>query len=164
MNASVPKSEEEVLAACDHALRLAPTQWPHTLPASKELLGAPEWYPFEREAWAIGESVRRAFVQHRHWKKNTILISKVVEVAKNRNLRRGRQSFITALGFASACPHASSLVAFLSDPDVNGQVVDTLLKMRAGDFANVVAPLVQSEKTWIRRLAKKYIERYPTIG
>ena len=164
MNAPVPKSEEEVLVACDHALRLAPAQWPDTLPASKKLLGAPEWYLFEHETWAIGESIRRAFVQHPHWKKKTFLTSKVVEVATSRNLRRGRQSFIMALGFTSACPHAPSLVAFLSDPDVNGQVIDTLLKMRAGGFAHAVAPLVQSDKTWISRLAKKYIERYPTVG
>jgi hypothetical protein len=43
-------------------------------------------------------------------------------------------------------------------------VVDTLLKMRAGGFADAVAPLVQSDKAWIRRLAKKYVERYPSVG
>jgi len=79
VSVAVPKSEEEVLAACDDALRLAPTQWPPTLPASKELLGAPEWYPFEHEAWGIGESIRRGFVQHPHWKRNTSLISKVAK-------------------------------------------------------------------------------------
>jgi hypothetical protein len=51
--------------------------------------------------------------------------------------------------------------AFLSDSDVDGQVVHTLLKMRAGGYAEAVAPLLQSEKPWIRRLAKKYVERYP---
>src|SRR5215471_1085433 len=44
------------------------------------------------------------------------------------------------------------------------QVVDTLLKMRAGGFADAVAPLVQSDKAWIRRLAKKYVGRYPSVG
>jgi len=163
MNASVPKSEGEVLAACDQALRLAPSEWPPTLPASKELLGAPEWYPFEHEAWAIGESIRRTFVQHAGMKKKTALISKVAEVATCRNLRRGRQSFIMAIGFVAACTHASSLVAFLDDPDVDGQVVHTLLKMRAGGFGEDVASLLHSEKSWVRRLAKKYIERYPSV-
>ena len=124
-------------------------------------MGAPEWYPFEHEAWPIGESVRRAFVQRPQLKKNAALISKVVEVATCRNLRRGRQSFIIAIGFVSASPFASSLVASLNDPDVDGQIVHTLLKMRAEGFAHAVAPLVQSHKAWIRRLAKKYIERYP---
>jgi hypothetical protein len=161
VNAPVPTSEEEVLAACDQALRLAPKEWPPTLRASKELQGAPEWYPFEHEAWAIGESVRRAFVQCPKLKKKTALISKVAVVATCRNLRRGRQSFIMAMGFVAACPHALSLVGSLGDSDVNGQVVYTLLKMKAAGFTNDVAPLLQSEKSWIRRLAKKYIERYP---
>jgi hypothetical protein len=68
-----------------------------------------------------------------------------------------------AIGFVAACPHASSLAGLLGDPDVNGQVVYTLLKMKVGGFANDVAPLLQSEKSWIRRLAKKYIERYPGV-
>jgi hypothetical protein len=37
------------------------------------------------------------------------------------------------------------------------------LKMKVGGFANDVAPLLQSEKSWIRRMAKKYIERYPGV-
>jgi len=69
-----------------------------------------------------------------------------------------------AIGFVAACHVASSLVAFLNDTDVDGQVVDALLKMRAGGFGHDVAPLVQSNKAWIRRLAKKYVERYPSIG
>jgi hypothetical protein len=68
-----------------------------------------------------------------------------------------------AIGFVAACPHASSLAGLLGDLDVNGQVVYTLLKMKVGGFANDVAPLLQSEKSWIRRLAKKYIERYPGV-
>jgi hypothetical protein len=83
-------SEEEILAACEKAIRLAPAEFPPTLPESKELLGAPEWYPFELEAWPIGESVRHAFSKNPKLRKREILLSKVVEVATCRNLRRGR--------------------------------------------------------------------------
>lgn len=164
MNSIVPKSEEEVLAACDQALRLSPSEWPPTLPTSKELLGAPEWYSFEHEAWRIGESVRRAFSHHPALKKNATLISKTVSVATCRNLRRGRQSFIMAIGFVAARPYASSLIEFLDDPDVDGQVVYTLLRMRADGFAHAVAPLLTSDKNWIKRLAEKYVKRYPRPG
>jgi len=157
----VPTCEEQVLAACEAALRLAPSAWPPDLPASKELLGAPEWYPFERNAWAIGESIRRAFVQYPRLKKKTVLTSKIAEVATCRNLRRGRQSFVMAMGFVAARSYAAELVPFLGDTDVDGQVVYTLLKMRAGGHALAVGALLRSEKTWIRRLAKKYAERYP---
>jgi hypothetical protein len=56
-------SEEEILAACGEAIRLAPAEFPPNLPPSKELFGAPEWYPFENQAWPIGESIRQAFVR-----------------------------------------------------------------------------------------------------
>ena len=55
----VPESEKQVLAACEQALRLAPPEWPTTLPASEELHGAPQWYPFETDTWNIGESIRQ---------------------------------------------------------------------------------------------------------
>jgi hypothetical protein len=100
----VLKSEQEVLTACGKALYLAPLEWPSNLPPSEKLMGAPEWYPFERETWAIGESVRRAFIQHPALKKKTALVSRVTEVAIQRNLRRGRQAFVMAMGFVAARP------------------------------------------------------------
>ncbi len=162
VNGFVPASEEQVLAVCEEALRLAPSEWPPTLPPSEKLWGAPEWYSFERDAWPIGESVRRAFSQHPDLKKRTSLIAKVAEVATCRNLRRGRQSFIMAMGFVAAGQYASALVPFLADSDVAGQVIHTLLKMRMAGYASAVAPLLQSDKNWIRRLARRYIERYPS--
>jgi len=161
VNAVVPESEEQILAACEKALSLAPSEWPADLPPSKKLFGASEWYPFEHEAWAIGESIRRAFVKQPKLRKRTPLISKVAEVATCLNLRRGRQSFVMAIGFVAACPFATALVPFLRDSDIDGHVVDTLLKMKASGFAPVVAPLLQSEKSWIRRLARRYVDRYP---
>jgi hypothetical protein len=161
VNASVPESEEHIIAACERALSIAPPEWPVDLPPSKELFGAREWYPFEHEAWAIGESIRRALVKHPKLKKRTALVSKVAEVATCRNLRHGRQSFVMAIGFVDACPFAATLVPFLRDADVEGHVIDTLLKMKAGGFSHAVSPLLQSEKSWIRRKARKYVDRYP---
>ena len=69
VNHPMPLTEEQVLAACGEAIRLAPTEFPPTLPPSKELSGAPEWYPFERQAWPIGESIRQAFAKNPKLKK-----------------------------------------------------------------------------------------------
>jgi len=153
------ESEQEILAACEKAIRLAPIEFPPTLPPSKELSGAPEWYPFENQAWPIGESIRQAFARHPKLKKRENVIAKVAEVATCRNLRRGRQSFIMALGFVSARHYADRLARFLGDPDVDGQVLDTLIKMRISGYTHEVDLLLQSDKPWIRRLAKKYIDR-----
>jgi hypothetical protein len=160
VSSDVPASAEEIFAACEKALLLAPAEYPPTLPPSKEISGEPEWYAFEREAWPLGESIRRAFVQNSKLKKNATVLEKVLEVARCRNLRRGRQSFIMALGFVAAGQHAKTLSTFLQDPDVGGQVLYTLVKMKASGFASEVEPLLQSDKTWIRNLAKKYLSRY----
>jgi hypothetical protein len=127
----VPASEEEVVAACELAIGLAPFEWLADLPAPGGLpgsLGLPQWHAFERDTWPIGESIRRAFVQFPKLKKRAALIGKVVEVATHRNLRRGRQSFVMAMGFVDTSQYAATLVPFLSDSDVDGQIVHTLLK------------------------------------
>jgi hypothetical protein len=59
------------------------------------------------------------------------------EVATYRNLRRGRQSFIIALGFIAArryARYAEPLAAFLHEHDGGGQVLDTLIKMNSFAF------------------------------
>jgi len=154
------ESEQEILAACEEAIRLAPTEFPPTLPPSKKLSGVPAWYPFENQAWPIGESIRQAFARNPKLKKRENVLAKVVEVATCRNLRRGRQSFIMALGFVSARQYAERLAAFLGDPDVDGQVLDTLIKMRASGYTREASSLLHSDRTWTRRLAKKYLDRY----
>ena len=160
MNAPMLVSEEEILAACEEAIRLAPAEFPPTLPPSKELSGAPEWYSFEHAAWPIGESIRRAFVEKPRLKKNYAVLAKVAEVATHRNLRRGRQSFIMALGFVAAREFADTVAPFLGDPDVEGQVLDTLIKMKAPGYTQQAVSLLHSDKAWIRHLAKKYVDRY----
>jgi|SRR5580704_11314311 hypothetical protein len=160
MSPNVPASAEEIFAACEKALSLAPAEYSPTLPPSKEISGTPEWYAFGHEVWPIGETVRRSFAQHPKFKKNEDLLNKVVEVVICRDLRRGRQSFIMALGFVAARQHAKTLSQFLSDPDVDGHVAYTLIKMKASGFSPEVEPLLQSDKTWIRNLAKKYLSRY----
>jgi hypothetical protein len=161
----VPASEEEVVATCELAIGLAPLEWLADLPSPERVagsLGLRQWHAFERDTWPIGEAIRRAFVQFPKLKKRTALIGKVVEVATHRNLRRGRQSFLMAMGFVYASQYAATLVPFLRDSDVDGQIVHTLLKMRASGYARVVATLLGSKEAWKLLLARKYIERYPT--
>jgi hypothetical protein len=65
-----------------------------------------------------------------------------------------------ALGFTSAAAHASDLAPLVADPDVDGQVMDTLLKMRAPGFGAQATFLLSHKQAWVRRLAKRYIDRY----
>lgn len=65
-----------------------------------------------------------------------------------------------ALGFVDSSEHAPTLVRFLSDPDVDGQVLDTLIKIRAGEFADQVWPLANHQQAWVQKLARRYLKRY----
>jgi hypothetical protein len=65
-----------------------------------------------------------------------------------------------ALAFKDAVTLAPRLAAHLRDRDVAGHCVDTLLKMGAPGFASEVERLLDDEQTWIRRLARRYIEHY----
>ena len=62
------------------------------------------------------------------------IFRRVIQVLDCRNLRRGRQSFVMALEFSEAREFASSFVPLLDDLDVAGQVVRTLLKMKAAGY------------------------------
>jgi RecG-like helicase len=88
------------------------------------------------------------------------VLAKVAEVATYRNLRRGRQSFVMAPGFVAARQFADTVALFPSDLDVDGQVLDTLIRMKAPGYTREAISLLRSYKVWIRRLAKKYVERY----
>jgi hypothetical protein len=157
-------SEAEILAACEAAIRLAPVEFPPTLPPSEELLGAPGWYAFEHQAWPIGESVRQAFSKNPRLRRREVLLSKVAQVATCWNLRRGRQSFVMALGFVSARHYAELLAEFLDDPDVDGHVLRTLFKMRASGFAREAnLLLLHSDTSWKRRWAQKYLDRFSSL-
>jgi hypothetical protein len=108
----------------------------------------------------MGERIRQSFKTHPKLKMDLAVIDAVVEVVECINLRRGRQSFVMALGFSAASPVAGRIARFLADADIDGQVLDTLLKMRASHFATEVAPLTDAKKAWVRNLAKKYMTRY----
>ncbi len=152
----------DICTKCGHAIRLAPEKFPEDLPTTPLLAGAADWYSFELEAWAIGEAVRQALVGNPKLRKSEMVQECILSVIETRNLRRGRQSFVMCLGFTAAAHHAERLIPLLRDPDVDGQVVDTLLKMKAGSYGREVAPLLRARHAWIRKLARRYVERFPS--
>jgi len=156
-----PKDEKEILAACDLALSLAPPERAPDLPPDDYAI-AP-FHQFEWDVWPIGESIRLAFVKNPKLKKSKAALAKLVEVACCVNLRRGRQSFIMAMGFVAARPLASQLITFLNDEDVNGHIIDTLLKMKVPGFGGQVQPLLGDKRAWVRRLAYRYLSRHAPL-
>ncbi len=154
-------SVNEIYNLLAKAKMFAPLEFPKDLPTRKELLGNSDWYDFEIQTWNIGENIRQLFVVNPTLRKNKDILDKILEIIKTVNLRRGRQSFVLLLGFVGAKPLAPELVDFLEDKDIDGHILDTLLKMKAGEYTKQIKPLLNSNATWIKNLAKKYCERYP---
>ena len=150
---------DEVIATAREALRSAPSAFPADLPISK-IAGQPEWHTFEHACWKLGEGIRQKFLSSPRLRENPLVVDAILEVIEQRNLRRGRQPFVMLLGSVKAAHAAPRLARWLADPDVEGHVVDTLLKMRVSGYARLVAPHTSSKFAWIRRKAKTCIERY----
>jgi hypothetical protein len=151
---------DEVIDACEAARSLAPTEVPSDLAPDASIGGAPGWHPFEHAAWPIGESIRLSLKEAPSLKRDSRALDAVADVVRCRNLRRGRQSFVMALGFTGAARYAPVLADYLTDPDIAGQVLDTLRQMRAGGYDGAVAPLLRARHAWIRNLARRYLDRF----
>src|SRR4051812_12097088 len=91
---------DEVIAACEAARSLAPAEVLSDLAPDAAIGGAPGWHPFEHAAWPIGESIRLSLKEAPLLKRDSGALDAVAGVVSCRNLRRGRQSFVMALGFA----------------------------------------------------------------
>jgi hypothetical protein len=154
------ETPEAIIAACLSAMALAPPIFPMDLPPDPLASDVPAWHKFENSAWAIGETIRQSLKARPNLKRDPAVLHAIIEVIKNRNLRRGRESFVMLLGFTGAAKHAATVAGFAGDPDVCGHVVDTLLKMRVPGYIAQVSELTSHKRAWIRRLAKKYVERY----
>jgi hypothetical protein len=152
------KTEDEIFSACAAAEALAPKEFPPTLPPNPKLHGAPDWYSFEHGAWPIGEKIRQASVATPSLKKNKRIQLRIAKVIENRNLRRGRQPFVMSLAHVAAAEMKDKIAPFLSDPDIDGQVVDSLHKMKCFEFTREVSTLLESDKTWIKNKAMQYLK------
>lgn len=149
----------EVIEIARNALLLAPTAFPADQPVDR-FSGQPKWFPFEIRCWELGEQIRRQLVESPRLRDDSRVGGAILEVIEHNHLRRGRQSFVMLLGSVKFASFAPRLVRWVSDPDVAGHVVDTLLKMRASGYVDVVRPYIASEFSWIRRKAKTFVERY----
>ena len=64
------------------------------------------------------------------------------------------------LGRKMYCSYAERLVSLIHDEDVDGHVIDTLYKMHAENYVELITPFLHHKRTWIRNIAKKYIQKF----
>lgn len=139
--------------------RLIPQEKAQNLPDSKIFPGVPQWHPFENSLWMKGEAIRKLILESGK-KPNPEQVNRICSICIDPNGGRGRQSFVMLLGRTGYASFAPMVAELLSDCDVDGQAVDTLYKMRVQGYAEQIRPFAEHRHTWIRNIAKKYLEKY----
>lgn len=56
--------------------------------------------------------------------------------------------------------YGAGLISQLDDNFVYGHIIDTIYKMKASEFIEIIKPYCNDKETWIRNKAKKYVEKY----
>jgi hypothetical protein len=148
----------------DCLLALAENKIPAALlpnqPPNQYTSGEPEWYSFEYYIWDCGEKIRLLLAANRKYKLNEQQINRILSIAKNANAQRGRQSFMALLAYKRYQFLSDEIVTQINDPNVEGHVIDTILKMQAPQYVTVIKPFMDHEYAWIRNKAKKYISKF----
>lgn len=129
------------------------------LPYMKQFPDVHEWHDFEGKIWDMGEQIRQLVFTSKAYFNND-QINRILHICLDKRAKRGRQSFVMLLGKAKYCQFAHALIPLLEDEDVNGHVIDTLYKMRAGGYVSLITPFLKHKRTWIRNTAKKYVQKF----
>lgn len=138
---------------------LIPCEMPPELPVMTHFPDVHEWHDFELKLWAIGEEIRQAVSSYKH-AFNDRQIERILHVCLDKRAKRGRQSFVMLLGRKQYCNYSDVLIPLLDNGDVNGHVIDTLYKMQADGYGAFITPFLNHRQTWIRNIAKKYIQKF----
>ncbi len=118
-----------------------------------------DWYMFEHELWEVGEDIRQFLLENKN-KLNVSQIERIVKICLDKRAKRGRQSFVMLLGKKMFSEYAEQIVLLIDDDDVDGHVIDTLYKMGATGYADLIEPFLTHNRTWIRNEAKRYVQKY----
>lgn len=107
----------------------------------------------------LQDTLRQFLLENKN-KLNVSQIERIVKICLDKRAKRGRQSFVMLLGKKMFSEYAEQIVSLIDDDDVDGQVIDTLYKMGATGYADLIEPFLSHNRTWIRNEAKRYIQKY----
>lgn len=118
-----------------------------------------EWHSFELTLWNTGEKIRQLISLHKKSLTQNQL-ERILNICQDKRAARGRQSFVMLLGRKQYADFSHRLISLLNDEDINGHVIDTLYKMRAPGYSTVITPFLQHNRSWIRKAAERYIQKF----
>ena len=151
--------DKEINNLLTEAEASSPREMLTDLPFMNQFLDVHEWHDFEHNIWNTGEKIRQ-LISVRQTAFNRDQINRILNICLDKRAKRGRQSFVMLLGKTKYCEYANALVPLLQDDDVNGHVIDTLYKMRANGYVELITPFLKHRQTWIRNIAKKYVQKF----
>ena len=152
--------KQQIINLLNKADELIPSELLPDLPPTKYSSGMPESHSFENSIWMFGEEIRHLFIKSKSLKKDRELQSRICSIACNPKGKGGRQSFIMLLGNVASTDFAPQIAQQLTDSDVDGHAISTLLKMKCPNYVEEIKPFTDSKIAWVRNEAKRYIERY----
>ncbi len=131
------------------------------LPFMESVPDVHDWYPFEHELWGIGEEIRQLILEGKKAPKQS-QIERIMNICLDERAKRGRQSFVLLLGKKVYQKYSDKLAPLLNSDDVDGHVIDTLYKMQAGEYVDLILPFMNHKRTWIKNAAKRYVQKFQT--
>ena len=141
------------------AEKLIPAEDYPDLPFMESAPDVHGWYEFEHQLWDVGEEIRQFLTVNKN-KLNANQIERIINICLDNKAKRGRQSFVMLLGKKAYCNYANKLVTLLDNDDVDGHIIDTLYKMGADEYVELIKPFLTHKQTWIKNEAKRYIQKY----
>ena len=87
-------------------------------------------------------------------------IDRIINICLDERAKRGRQSLVLLLGKKVYQKYSDKIAPLLDSDDIDGQVIDTLYKMQAGQYVDLIRPFMNHKRTWIKNTAKRYVQKY----
>lgn len=145
------------------AIRMTCAHWAKTelREVTPEMRGAAAWLAFEMKIYNLGKALPLVMRKLDLWKGESEVLDAVAAVMKKREYKRGRQTFILALGEHGSGAYAEALGAALRDDEVAGYAMRALFDGgHAGYGTEVRAAASKSDVVWVQNAAKRYVERF----
>ena len=158
-NANRKEFDSELEELLRKAEALIPEELLPDLPFMKEAPDVHDWYMFEHELWGVGEEIRQLTLKYKK-KFDKSQLDRIANICLDKRAKRGRQSFVLLLGRKQYVDYADKIVTVLEDEDVDGHVINTLYKMQAGQYVELMKPFLNHKRTWIKNEAKRFINKF----
>ncbi len=122
------------------------------------------WHGYEHLIWTLGESFRRVLKRERGLRGRDAVFEAIERVCLDRRFGKGRESFTMLLGQYGGPRRVPVLLRLLDDPEVCGHALYALRLLGKEGAEGRARALLNSPTAWIRREAKKYLEKVTKGG